>query len=559
MHWRSREILERPEWALNRALYKSMGFTDKDIDKPLIAIANSWNTICSGSFPLKEIAQYVKTGIIENGGTPLEFGTIGACDGLAQGHEGMRYILPTRDLIANDIEMMVQAHRLDGIVLLGSCDKIIPGMLMAAVRLDIPAILVNAGPMLAGKFKKENPYGGENVDSSAVQEGLAILESGKITEDEYKKLEDTACPTPGSCSMLGTANTMACLTEALGMSLTGSAVIPPVYADRLKVASESGRKIMMMVKEGITARDIITEKAVDNAVRVNSAIGGSTNSVLHIPAIAYEAEIDFNIEKFEQLSNETPYIATMMPASKYDVAAFNEAGGVPAVMNQLKHDLYLDCLTVTGDTVGENIKDAYIKDKNVIRSSKDPFRQHGGIAVLKGNLSPHGCITKPAAIPDEVMYFKGKAVVFNSQAEAIQGIKDEKIRAGDVVVIRYEGPKGGPGMPEMFKPLKLLTGRGLRKKVALITDGRFSGSNNGCFAGHISPEAAEGGPLAIVEDGDEIIIDVRNRNIELNVTETEINRRLQQWERPPRRIKRGYLALYSRLVESADKGAIFKY
>lgn len=553
MFHRSKDILHFPEWALNRSLYKSMGYTDQDLVKPLVAVVNSWNTVVPGHYNLREVSEAVKAGIREAGGTPVEFGTIAACDGIAQGHEGMRYILPTRDLIANDIEMMIQAHRFDGMVLLGSCDKIVPGMLMAAARLDIPSILVNGGPMLPGHFK------GKDTDSSIVQESLGALKAGEMTEAEYLELENCACPGPGSCAMLGTANTMCCLAEAMGMALPGSATIPAVDAGRLRAAQESGRVIVDLIQKGITAGQIITKESLANAVRVSSAIGGSTNVALHLPAIAYEADVEFNLEWFHQLSQETPHIAGIMPATEYDLADFHAAGGVPAVMKEISSLINTDCLTVTGKTVLENVKQVAIKDPRVIKTMDNPFHANGGLAVIRGNLAPNGAVTKPAAISSDLLTFRGPARVFDSEQLAIAAIEAGRIQPGDVVVIRYEGPKGGPGMPEMFKPMKLLVGLGLAKKVALVTDGRFSGSNNGCFVGHISPEAMEGGPLALVQEGDLVDIDIPNRQLNVDLSPEELAKRKENWQAPAPRVTKGYLALYARITESADKGAIIKY
>lgn len=559
MYWRSKDILARPEWSLNRSLYKSMGYTDDELARPLVAVVNSWNTIVPGHFMLNKIAEAVKEGIVSAGGTPVEFPTIAACDGIAQGHEGMRYILPTRDLIANDIEMMVQAHRLDGMVLIGSCDKIVPGMLMAAARLNIPSVFINEGPMPSGKFETENPYGGELVDSSAVQEGLGALKAGKMTEEDYCALEDAACPFPGSCAMLGTANTMCCVAEAMGMSLPGSAMIPPTEAKRLRVAKDTGIAIMRLIEKDITARDIINKKSIENAVRLALAIGGSTNLALHIIAIALEAGVEFSLDDLDRLAKETPHVAAIMPASPYGCAEFYYAGGVPAVMKQIEDMLFRDALTVNGRTIGENISDAVIMDDRIIRSASNPFHKSSGLAVLKGNLAPDGSVTKPAAIPENLWHFRGKAKVFDSEKEAIDYIETGKVEKGSVIVIRYEGPKGGPGMPEMFKPMKLLSGMGLAKDVALITDGRFSGSNNGCFAGHISPEAFEGGTIALVKDGDIIDIDIIDRSLNLIVSDEELNTRRKEWVQPEPKIKVGYLYLYSKLAASADKGAVLRY
>jgi len=554
MYWRSRDILQPPEWSLVRSLYKSMGYSDCDLARPLIAIANSWNRIVPGHYNLNLVSDYVKQGIQQAGGTPVEFGVIAACDGIAQGHNGMHYILPTRDLIANDIEMMIEAHRLDAVVLLGSCDKIVPGMLMAAARLDIPAILVAGGPMEGGC-----EFDGRAADITSVTEGLGMLKSGKIDEAAYRKLENCAGPSCGSCSFLGTANTMCCLAEGLGLSLPGSATIPATQADRLRAAQESGRRIVQMVEQGITAPQIINRKGIENAIRLNAAIGGSTNAVLHMLAIAYEADFELTIDAFEELSRTTPHIAKMNPAAAPNVPDFHKSGGVPAVMKEILPLLHGDVLTVSGKTVAENVAKAEVYNRGIIKTMAEPWSKGGSLAVLRGNLAPNTAITKPAAIKPEMHKFTGKAHCFDSEEAANQAILDGKVVEGEVVVIRYEGPKGGPGMREMYIAMKLLYGRGLALKTALVTDGRFSGTNNGCFVGHISPEAAEGGPVAIVQNEDLITIDIPNRKLHLHVPDDEIKARLAKWKRPDPKFKKGYLALYSRLAESADKGAIIRH
>jgi dihydroxy-acid dehydratase len=554
MFWRSKEMLQWPEGATARGLFKAMGYSDYDLERPLIGIANSWNRLVPGHYNLNLVSEYVKQGIFQAGGTPVEFGLIGACDGIAQGHAGMHYILPTRDLIANDVEMMVEAHRLDAVVLLGSCDKIVPGMLMAAARLDIPAIFVAGGPMAGGC-----EFDGRSADGTSITEGLGMLKAGKIDEQTYRRLENCAGPSCGSCSFLGTANTMGCLAEALGMSLPGSATLPAHEAERLRAGQESGRQIVQLIQKGTTARQIINPKGIENAIRLNAAIGGSTNAVLHMIAIAYEADYDLTVDHFEELSATTPYIARMNPAAASNVPDFNQAGGVPAVMREILPLLHGDALTVSGKTVADNVAKAEIKNSAVIRTLSDPWSKGGGLAVLRGNLAPNSAITKPAAIKPEMHTFTGKARCFDSAEGADEAILDGRLSGGEVLVIRYEGPKGGPGMREMYKAMKLLYGRGLALKTALVTDGRFSGTNNGCFVGHISPEAAEGGPLAIVEDGDLITIDIPNRKLHLHVSDEQIKARLTHWKRPEPKFKRGYLALYSRLAESADKGAIIRH
>jgi dihydroxy-acid dehydratase len=554
MSLRSKDILERPEWSMNRALYKSMGYSDYDLERPLIGVANSWNRIVPGHYNLNLVSDYVKQGICQAGGTPVEFGVIAACDGIAQGHKGMHYILPTRDLIANDIEMMIEAHRLDALVLLGSCDKIVPGMLMAAARLDIPTIMVVGGPMEGGC-----EFDGRAADTTSVTEGLGMLKTGKIDEATYRKLEDCATPTCGSCAFFGTANTMCCVAEAMGLCLPGSATIPATYADRLRSAQESGRQIIELLKAGTTARRILNKKGIENAIRVSTAVGGSTNVALHIPAIGYEADCEITMDLFEKLCRNTPYIAKIYPAAAPNVPDFHHAGGVPAVMKEILPLLHGDALTVTGKPVVENVQGAEILDSNIIKTMDNPWGSEGGLAILRGNLAPNTAITKPAAIVPDMHIFKGKARCFDSEESANQAILDGKVKEGEVVVIRYEGPKGGPGMREMYKAMKLLYGRGLALKTALVTDGRFSGTNNGCFVGHVSPEAAEGGPIAIVRDGDMITIDISGRDLHLDLSNKEIKDRLAKWERPEPKFKNGYLALYARLAESADKGAIIRH
>jgi dihydroxy-acid dehydratase len=553
-NYRSQQVLARPEWSMQRALYKSMGFSDYDLERPLIGIANSWNRVVPGHYNLNLVSEYVKQGIHQAGGTPVEFGVIAACDGIAQGHDGMHYILPTRDLIANDIEMMVQAHYFDAVVLLGSCDKIVPGMLMAAARLDVPAIMVVGGPMEGGCEFDERAS-----DTTSITEAFGMLKAGEIDEETYHQLEDCAGPTCGSCSFLGTANTMCCVAEAMGMCLPGSATIPATQAGRLRVAQESGRQIVQLIQKGITARAIINQAGIENAIRVGTAIGGSTNLALHIPAVGYEADCEVTMDLFEELCRSTPHIAKMNPAAAPNVPDFDAAGGVPAVMKQILPILQRDAMTVSGKTVAENVAEAQVCDSNIIRTMAHPWGQGGGLAMLRGNLAPDTGITKPAAIVPEMHEFTGKARCFDSEEAANTAILDGKVQAGEVVVIRYEGPKGGPGMREMFTAMKLLYGRGLALKTAVVTDGRFSGTNNGCFVGHVSPEAAEGGPIAVVEDGDMITIDVPNRRLHLHVSDEEIEARLAQWQRPEPKFKRGYLALYARLAESADKGAIIRH
>ncbi len=552
---RSKEILNGPEWANVRALFKSSGFTDDEISKPIVGIVNAFNSICPGHVNLRVVSERVKEGIVASGGMAVEFGTIGACDGIAMGHVGMKYVLPTREMIANDVEAMVEAHRLDGIVLVGSCDKIIPGMLMGAARINIPSILINGGPTLPGRMKN-NPYGGEYIDHSIIQQSEGALKSGLISEKEFDWIENNAVPTIGSCAMLGTANTMACLSEAMGMSLPGSAAIPAVYSKRMAMAYETGKAVMGLIDHGISARDIINKESLFNAIRVNSAIGGSTNAVLHLLAIAYEAEVDLSLSDIDETSKGIPHLVPLIPAGEFTLLDFYESGGVPVVMSSLESVLNMDVLTCTKRTIKDNLSTIEMKDENIIRKLNNPVHTRPGIAVLKGNIAPDGSVTKPSAIPDEALFFKGSAVVFESEEDALEGIRNLLVKSGQVVVIRNEGPKGGPGMPEMYKAMKLLVGMDLGKDVCVITDGRFSGSNNGCFVGHICPEAYDDGPIRYLENGDEIIVDVLNGVIEAPSVDFDA-RKIIGCEKIKRRAT-GCLYNYRQNVLSASEGAIIK-
>ncbi|GBF10664.1 dihydroxy-acid dehydratase [Tepidibacillus sp. HK-1] len=555
MFWRSRDILEGPEWANVRALYKSSGFSDDELKKPIIGIVNSFNSICPGHAILKQMTQRVKEGISAGGGMAVEFGTIGACDGIAMGHKGMKYILPTREMIANDIEAMVEAHRLDGLVLLGSCDKIIPGMLIGAMRVNLPTIFVNGGPTLPGHMVEGNPYGGEFIDHSFIQQSEGALKAGIIDQEQFDWIENNAVPTIGSCAMLGTANTMSCLAEAMGISLPGSAAIPAVYSRRLSVAYESGKTVMELIKKDIHIKDIVTKKAIENAIKVNSAIGGSTNTVLHLLALAYAAEIDMDIFEFGEISKNIPHLVAMIPAGKYTLLDFYEAGGVQAVMYELKEQLNLDCLTCTTRTIGKNLKTCKNYNHDVIHTIDQPAHIHGGIAILNGNLAPDGAVTKPSAIPENALSFTGPARIYESEQEALIGIRNREVKEGEVVVIRNEGPKGGPGMPEMYKAMKLLVGMNLGDKVCVITDGRFSGSNNGCFVGHICPEAADNGPIAYLKNGDLISVDVNKGRID--ALDVDFSARMKSDKRYNfNENVTGYLFQYRNNVESASKGAV---
>lgn len=554
---RSKRILEGLGNQYYRATYKSMGFTTDDLKRPLIGIANAWSESDPGHFNLRQVAQRVKDGIYRAGGTPVEFGVIGGCDGMGQGHKGMHYILPSRELIADSIESMAEINLFDGLVLLGSCDKIVPGMLMAAARLDIPCILLPGGPMEGGKV-----FDGRQSDQTSSSEAYGMLSAGLITEEEYVSLEDTACPGCGSCSYLGTANTMCALSEALGMTLPDGATIPATSAARLMIAEETGIRIMDLVRNGINSRKIITNASVRNAVKACLAMSGSTNAVMHLTAIAHEAELDIDVlDAFDKLSAEIPQIAKMNPSCQYNVIDFYYDGGVARLMENLRDMLETDALTVTGGTVADNIRDhvyKYPATGLVNHTVENAFGNSGGVAVLRGNIAPNTGITKPGAFDVSLHHFEGEAICFDSEEEAEEAILAGRVHEGHVVVIRYEGPKGGPGMREMFKAMKYIYGRGLSLSTALITDGRFSGTNNGCFVGHISPEAAEGGPIAVIRDGDRIVIDVEERRLDVLVSDEELQRRLKEWVRPAPRFTKGWLGRYCRLAKSGAEGAVIE-
>ena len=546
------QLLKGDSGALKRALYKSMGFTDEALKKPLIAIVNTYTNATPGHYNLNDLCEQAKRGVEAAGGTAMIFGTIAPCDGIAEGHEGMRYILPSRDLITSSVECMVRAHRFDGMVMLGSCDKIVPGLLMAAARLDIPALFCNGGPMLPAVYK------GKHYDGNIVTEAVGWKQRGEITQEEFRAIEDLAEPCPGSCAMLGTANTMGCMAEAMGMSLPGSAVIPAVYAKRMQMGYETGRAVMELVRNHITARQLITRKSIENAIAVLMGMGGSTNAIMHLQAIYREAGLgDLELLEFDRWSRKIPQVASIYPASPYDMADFYEAGGVQAIMKELEPMLHLDCITANGKCVGENLESVpFSARREAIRTMADPFHQDGGVAVLTGNLAPMGAVVKPAAIPEQLMEITGTARVFQSEQEACTAILDGEVKPGTMVVLRYEGPKGGPGMPEMYRPMKCLEGMKLSSSCAIVTDGRFSGSNRGCFVGHISPEAYEGGPLAFVEDGDAITIDVKKRSITLHVSDEVLQERRKNWKPVEKQLPPGYLNVYKRTSKSAAQGAV---
>jgi dihydroxy-acid dehydratase len=543
------------EKAPHRSLFKSMGYSQAELDRPIIGIANSANEIIPGHIHLDKIAEAAKAGVRMAGGTPIEFTTIGVCDGIAMNHEGMRYSLASRELIADSVEIMAMAHPFDGLVLIPNCDKIIPGMLMAALRLNIPAIVVSGGPMLAGRAGKQP------LDLISVFEGVGALKAGKMTEDELRDLEENACPGCGSCAGMFTANSMNCLTEALGLGLPGNGTIPAISAARTRLAKTAGMRIMDLVLQNIRPRDIATRSAFENAMAVDMALGCSTNTVLHVPAVAHEAGIELDLDLFNTISARTPHLCSLRPGGVHFLEDLNAGGGVQAVMKELSAGglIHRDVLTVTGGTVGENIDAARVLDREIIRSLDNPYHREGGIAILRGNLAPEGAVVKQSAVAPEMLQRKGRARVFESESAAAAAILEGRIQPGDVVVIRHEGPKGGPGMQEMLTPTAAIMGMGLGKDVALITDGRFSGGTQGAAIGHVSPEAAVGGPIALVEEGDEILVDIPAKRLELLVDEAILESRRGRWSPPPPRITEGYLARYAHLVTSGSRGAILQW
>ena len=551
---RSDEVTKGPRRAAHRSLFYALGLTEEDLASPLVGVVNAANEIIPGHTHLDAIAQAVKAGISRAGGTPIEFPAIGICDGIAMGHEGMKYPLPSRELITDSVEAMAVGHQFDGLVLVTNCDKITPAMLMSAVRLNIPAIIVSGGPMLAGMF------GGRSVDLVATFEAAGEYEAGRLTDEELVELEQRTCPTCGSCAGLFTANSMNCMTEALGLALPGNGTVPAIDSRRLRMAKHAGMRIMDMIEKDIRPRDILTLEAMENAISVDMAIGGSTNTVLHLLAVAYEAELDVELELFDRISRRTPYLTKMSPSGDHHMQDLDEAGGIPAILKELsRRDLiHLDLPTVTGKTVGENIADATIKRVDVIHSIDDPYRQDGGLAILRGNLAPDGAVVKQAAVSPKMLVQECSARVFDSEDDAIEAILGRQIDKGDIIVIRYEGPKGGPGMREMLMPTASLVGMGLSDDVALMTDGRFSGATRGAAIGHVSPEAVEGGPIALLEDGDIVSIDIPGRKLEAKLSDEELSRRKAAWKPIPSKVTKGYLARYAALVSSADEGAVMK-
>ena len=552
---RSDVVKKGPSRAPHRSLFKASGLTDEEIDRPLIGVVTSQNDIIPGHVNLDKIVEGVKKGVLIGGGTPLVFPTIGVCDGIAMGHEGMKYSLVTRELIADSIECMVKAHGLDALVLIPNCDKIVPGMIMAAMRLNIPAVVVSGGPMLPGKFK------GTDVSLTTVFEGVGAFENGTMLEADLKELENNACPTCGSCSGMFTANSMNCLVEVLGMALPGNGTIPAVYSERIRLAKHAGMAVMNLLEKDIKPRDIVTKESIENALSVEMALGCSSNTVLHLTAIANEAKVPINLDIINEVSSRVPNLCHLAPASQTHIVDLYAAGGIGAVMNELskKDLLHLDCITATGKTQRENIEGKHVLDYEIVRPIDNPYMTTGGIQILRGNLAVDGAVVKKSAVAPEMLVHEGPAKVFDSEEEAIAAIMGKKIVAGDVVVIRYEGPKGGPGMREMLSPTSAIAGMGLDKDVALITDGRFSGATKGASIGHVSPEAAEGGIIALVEDGDLISIDINNGKLDLKVSEEVLDQRRKNLKPFEPKVKDGYLARYSKLVTSASTGAVFKY
>jgi len=546
------------ERAPHRSLFKAMGYTDDEIKKPLIGIANSANAVIPGHINLDKIAEAVKAGVYMAGGTPVEFGVIGICDGIAMNHEGMKYSLASRELIADSIEVMATAHAFDAMVMVTNCDKIVPGMLMAAVRLNLPAIVISGGPMLAGEHPEKTCS--DKIDLVTVFESVGAVLSGNMTEEELMRIEDAACPTCGSCAGMFTANSMNCLTEAIGMGLPGNGTIPAVMSSRIRLAKEAGKQIMHLLEKNITPTSIMTDKAFKNALAVDMALGCSTNTVLHLAAIAREANVPMDLNQFNEISKATPHLCSLSPGGIHHLEDLNRAGGIPAVMNELARAGLIDntCLTVTGNTVEDNIKNESILDDDVIRSTDDPYHREGGLAILFGNLAPEGCVVKQSAVLNEMLRHEGPARVFDSEEDATRAIMDGNIHKGDVIVVRYEGPMGGPGMREMLTPTSAIAGMKLDAHVALLTDGRFSGGTKGAAIGHISPEAMQKGPIAIVQEGDRIAIDIPAKKLALKVSDQEIKDRLSKWSPPQPKITHGYMARYARMVSSASEGAVVK-
>lgn len=549
--------------APHRSLFYASGYTDEELAQPMVGIICAKNELIPGHIELDRIAEAVKAGVRLAGGTPVEFPAIGVCDGIAMGHEGMKYSLVTRELIADSVECVAKAHQFDALVMIPNCDKIVPGMLMAAARLDLPTVFVSGGPMMPGHLPghdPSNPYSGKNLSLTDMFEAVGGLAVGKINECQLKELENYACPGCGACSGMFTANSMNCLTEVLGLGLPGNGTIPAVTGRRIQLAKHAGMAVMEMYKKGITARAMMTKKNFENGLAADMALGCSSNTMLHLPAIAHEAGIEIDLHEVNEISNRTPNLCHLAPAGHTFMCELDDAGGVQAVLAELAKKNLIDTslITVTGKTIAENIKGVKNRNPEILRPIENPYSDNGGIAILFGNLAPNGTVVKRSACAKELMLHTGPARVFNDEAEAMEAVQKAQIKAGDVVVIRYEGPKGGPGMREMLAVTAALAGQGLDKQVALITDGRFSGATRGASLGHCSPEAAVGGPIALVEEGDKITLDINNYKIHLDVSDEELAKRRAAWKAPEPKVKTGYLARYAKLVSSADKGAILQ-
>jgi len=554
---RSRKVYDGDDHLSQRTLLKGTGLTDVDLSKPLIAIANSWNEINPGHIHLNNLAKFVKHGVAQAGGVPIEFNTIAVCDGIVMGHDGMKMSLPSREIVADSIEIMVEAHGFDAMVCITSCDKIDPGMLMAAARIDLPTIFVLGGPMEPG-CPTWGKYKDKTITVQEMFEATSLVKSGKMSQEEAKYLENICCQSPGACGGMFTAMTMQCLTEAIGMTLPYMATAESTGMERTRLAAEAGGRVMKLLEKGITPRKIMTEAAFKNAITIDMVLGGSTNTVLHLKAIANECGYDLPLTLFDEISKKTPHLCSMAPAGPYKIKDLHKAGGIPAVMTRVKKLLDLNVMTATGEKLGENLRDVKIFDDEVIRPIDKPVYKEGGIAILSGNLAPDGAVAKMAAISPKMWTFIGKARVFDQEEPAVKAIYEGEIKPGDILVIRYEGPKGGPGMREMLVGTSAIVGMGLGEEVALITDGRFSGASRGPCIGHVSPEAAAGGPIALIENGDKITIDIPNRRLDLDVSEKELVRRKERWSPPMSKVRKGYLLRYSMLVTSADKGAVLK-
>jgi len=535
---RSDAIKQGVERAPHRSLLKALGLTDTDISKPFIGVANSYTNIVPGHVHLRQLAEAAKEGIISAGATPFEFNTIAVCDGIAMGHEGMRYSLPSRELIADSVEIMAQAHRLDGLVLISNCDKVTPGMLMAAARMNIPAISLTGGAMASGNI------GGKQVGVTDVFEAMGRVYANKMNEKDLARLENTACPGCGSCNGMFTANTMACLTEALGMSLPGCATTLANSAKKQRIAKETGAQIVKLLKENVTPSEILTPEAFENAVAVDMALGGSTNSVLHLSAIAKEAGTTLSLAKYDEIGRRVPHLCSMVPSGPYDMEDLDNAGGIQALMKELKAMLHHNALTVTGRKISDNFEEAEVLDREIIRTLANPVHVAGGIAILTGNLAPNGAVIKTIAVSPKMLKHAGRARVFDSEREAVEAMRKKQVQPGDVIVIRYEGPIGGPGMPEMLVPTATISGMGLSESVALITDGRFSGATRGPCIGHVAPEAAVGGPIAVLRDGDVVEINVPERRLDVKIHDAELRKRMAEWKPKAKKITKGYLSRY---------------